>query len=133
MNYLTRQPNVLKACTKDGLYDELVGANEKLEVIRKALAKYLEKKRGPFARFYFLPDNDLLEILSEAKNPLLVQPHLTKIFDNVCQVAFNDKKEIYSMSDEAGEEVMFRDTVVTQSKGVEYWMKNVETEMRNAV
>jgi len=72
MGSILKQPNTLKTCLKEGLLDDLRDINEKLEIIRKALAAYLEKKRAQFSRFYFLADEDLLEILSEAKNPLMV-------------------------------------------------------------
>ena len=81
MNQISKNPNALRTCTKEGLLEELRDCNGKLEIIRKALSAYLEKKRSQFSRFYFLSDDDLLEILSEAKNPLKVQPHLMKIFE----------------------------------------------------
>lgn len=65
------------------LLETLIGMNTILEDIQKSLDMYLETKRHIFPRFYFLSNDDLLEILGQSRNPEAVQPHLKKCFDNI--------------------------------------------------
>ena len=55
-----------------GLLELLNEMNRKLEMIQRSLDMYLETKRQHFPRFYFISNDDLLEILGQAKNPVAV-------------------------------------------------------------
>ena len=113
---------VIEMCSQDGLLERLQEANKNLETIQRELRSYLEKKREKFARFYFLSDTDLLEILSQTKEPTAVQPHLKKVFENVHEVRFDDDKKILAMRSAEKEEVDVVKHVDPKKKNVEDWM-----------
>ena len=91
--------------------------NVHLEEIQKSLDMYLETKRNVFPRFYFLSNDDLLEILGQSKNPEAVQPHLKKCFDNIVRLKLHkvrDKNEASCMMSADGEEVDFQQAVLLE-------------------
>ena len=72
MTETQKNPNVLDACIADGRQDQLVGLFSQLEACQKSLSDYLETKRTSFPRFYFLSDDELLQILGTS-DPMAVQ------------------------------------------------------------
>ena len=135
------EPGVIKIAQTDGLLEQLVKANELLNEIQKGLNDYLETKRVFFPRFFFLGNDEMLEILSETKDPLKVQPHLSKIFEGISLLDFSKTLDILGMISAEGENVPFSYDEIGEKKinpqdsngQVEQWVKEVEIVMRKTV
>ena len=71
---------------KPGMLDRVGAMDAKLERIQKSLDQYLETKRMAFPRFYFVSDDDLLEILGQSRDPMAVQRHVYKNFEGFAKM-----------------------------------------------
>ncbi|XP_030837708.1 dynein heavy chain 2, axonemal [Strongylocentrotus purpuratus] len=134
MSRLHKDNNALRGTHHEGLLETLNEMNNKLEEIQKSLDMYLETKRQIFPRFYFLSNDDLLEILGQSKNPEAVQPHLKKCFDNIKtlkmhKMGITQKFEAQGMYSADGEYVEFGHPVLLEGP-VEAWLCDIERTMR---
>ncbi|XP_048653960.1 dynein axonemal heavy chain 2 isoform X2 [Marmota marmota marmota] len=135
MDRMNKDNNALRSTRHPGLLDKLIEMNTILEDIQKSLDMYLETKRHIFPRFYFLSNDDLLEILGQSRNPEAVQPHLKKCFDNIKLLKIQKiggsggKWEAVGMFSGDGEYVDFLHSVLLDGP-VESWLGDVERTMR---
>ena len=112
--------------------EQLKECNKLLEQVQKGLSEYLETKRISFPRFYFLSDDELLEILSQTKDPAAVQPHLRKCFESIYRVKFESDMRISTMYSAENEDVEFREKIYPDGN-VEDWMLEIERVMRESL
>ena len=107
--------------------------NLDLDRVQKGLKDYLEAKRAVFARFYFLSNDDLLEILSQTKDVEKVQSHLRKVFENMVELEFQPDKTITGMYSGEKEYIKSTNALDPKDKKVEDWMGEVEQMMYSTI
>lgn len=143
-----KNPLAISICTDTDLLKTLIKNNQQLEQIMLYLEAYLESKRVIFPRFYFLSNDELIEIIAQARNTRAVQPHMNKCFDAIWRIQFkNDDKEgnpltpdkedssptnIIAMISPEKEIVKFS-SQVKAAGNVEFWLTRVEKEMVNTL
>ncbi|NXM42418.1 DYH1 protein, partial [Gymnorhina tibicen] len=132
MKNANANPEVISLCPDTELLGKLQNCNKLLELVQKGLSDYLETKRAAFPRFYFLSDDELLEILSQTKDPTAVQPHLHKCFENIARLMFQEDLQITHMYSGEGEEVKLF-TPIYPTENVEDWLLEVEKSMKASV
>nr|XP_034190797.1 dynein heavy chain 6, axonemal [Osmia lignaria] len=136
-----KAPLAMPVATHPGLLDLLEENNKMLDEVLKCLEAYLETKRVAFPRFFFLSNDELLEILAQTKNPHAVQRHLQKCFDAIYRLEFATKEgdsnaepetvlttDIVAMISPEGERVPLGKGLRARGN-VEHWLARVEEAM----
>lgn len=97
--------------------------------MQKGLKDYLEKKCAFFCRFYFLSNDDLLEILSQTKEVRKVRAHLQKVFEGVADLDFRPDDTMWAVISPEKESIDLVKRVDPKDRGVEFWMAELERQM----
>ena len=130
--FLNEDSNAFRLFSKQNLLENLEQAVSLYEKIHLGLGEYLEKKRLFFPRFFFLSNDELLEILSETRDPLRVEPHLKKCFEGIRRLGFTDNKHVEAILSTESEEVKLVEEVIPEHANglVEIWLHEVELMMK---
>ncbi|CAF0783257.1 unnamed protein product [Rotaria sordida] len=133
MSEISFNPRLVIFAQRKDLSNMLKSMLDQLGRCQKALNELLEEKRSIFPRFYFIGDDDLLEILGQSTNPTVIQTHLKKLFAGIHTVQFDETNQnILGMRSLDGELVPLTKKIhITTS--VEEWLKELSKEMINTL
>ncbi|KAG2392323.1 hypothetical protein C9374_012575 [Naegleria lovaniensis] len=139
MKSLSDNKGIVAIAKRDGINILLTEMNAKLEQIQKQLDGYLELKRQEFPRFYFLSDDDLLQILGQSKDPNAMQRHLSNLFEGIKYLKIeksSDSRQFgffaKSFMSKEGEQIEFNHPVPLEGN-VEKWLSQVESSMKATI
>ena len=133
MKEVERDARVMSLAVQTTYKEKLRTILEQLDRCQKALNEFLEQKRDRFPRFYFISDDDLLEILGQSRNPQVIQSHLKKLFMGIHTVRFDKPQKFIN------EIVSFDGELVTLSAPVEIkdevedWLRLLDDEMQRTL
>ena len=107
MKKVAKSPLVMDVLNIANVQRQLERLADWLNKIQKALGEYLERERASFPRFYFVGDEDLLEIIGNSKNLPRLQKHFKKMFAGVHSVILDeDHSQVLGLASKEGEEVV---------------------------
>ena len=127
-------PIVINRCKQEGLLVMLTKYHKDLDHIQKSLEDYLQTKRKAFPRFYFLSNDELLKILSNTRQPRLVNDYLSKCFDGIKNVNFisESSNEIIELVSQENEVIKLSHTLFA-TENIEGWLNELEAAMFETV
>jgi dynein heavy chain 1 len=138
MRRVANKPAVVELLQVDNLQRQLERQDAAMALIQKALGEYLEKQRQVFPRFYFVNNDDLVEIIGNSNEPAKVVNHLSKMFAGISSIGIQEspsdpaKYESSRMISREGEEVKLF-APLNLSDSVKEWLCELEIGMRSTL
>lgn len=128
----------MQNCNNPELLVRLKRFNTTLESILRLLENYLIVKRVAFPRFSFLSNDELLEMFSNIKQPIMLQPYLRKVFDAITKIELVEPStfdvKVVSMTSSEPEKmpelVTFNDSILLSNmEKLEVWLSQILSKM----
>lgn len=141
MRRVSNRPYAMETLNIENLQRTLERLESMMVVIQRALGDYLARQRSDFSRFYFLGDDDLLEIIGNSGEPGKVIPHIGKMFAGISSLQPQSSKLpdgvvalFNAMISKDGEIVPLNNIIeVASKKSVKEWLKKLEDSMQNTL
>ncbi|KAF2838922.1 hypothetical protein M501DRAFT_1004768 [Patellaria atrata CBS 101060] len=134
MKKVSKSPFVLDVLAISGVQKSLERLADNLNKIQKALGEYLERERVSFPRFYFVGDEDLLEIIGNSNDTGRIAKHLRKMFAGLSGLRTDDNSLITGFTSKEGELVQLKKEVsLIKTPKINEWLAALEHSMKNTL
>lgn len=130
-----KSPLILDVINIPGIPQSIERLADLLNRVQTALGGYFEKERQNFARFYFIGDEDLLEIIGKSNDIVHVERHLSKMFAGIHSFVYDGENSVLTgVKSIEGETLEFSQPVsLIKTPNVVDWLKDVEEQAKVAV
>lgn len=135
MKKVSKSPYVMDVLNIPNLQKSLERLADLLSKIQKALGEYLERERAAFPRFYFVGDEDLLELIGNSRDVVRVQKHFRKMFAGLHSLRLSeDLATITGISSKEGETIALRKPIsFARNPKINDWLSALEQEMKQSL
>lgn len=130
-----KSPLILDVLNISGVQQSIERLADLLAKVQKALGEYYEQERQRFPRFYFIGDEDLLEIIGNSNDIYRVQKHLNKMFAGISGLVYDhENSTIDGVCSKEGEEVQFTTKInLIKVPNVVDWLIRLESEVKTSL
>ena len=129
-----KSPFVLDVLNISGVQKSLERLAELLNKIQKALGEYLERERISFPRFYFVGDEDLLEIIGNSNDTLRISKHFRKMFAGLSGLLIDEESTITGFTSKEGEQVQLKRPIsLVKIPKINDWLAALENNMKSSL
>jgi dynein heavy chain 1 len=134
-NKADQHVKVLQFTSQDKLLTNLEKIHRELSMVQRALGEFLETQRAKFPRFYFVGDDDLLDVIGNGKLAVHVAKHLKKMFCGISSLDVDKENGtvISAMGSPEFEVVPFVTPLDMDGVPVNEWLAMVESSMVTAL
>lgn len=135
MKKVYKQPYVLEVVAIPGVQTSLERLFELLGKIQKALGEYLEKERLSFPRFYFVGDEDLLEMIGNSNDTLRIAKHFKKMFAGISGLTMDGENSIITGFTSKEDEVvkLKKEISLAKTPRINDWLTLLESGMKSTL
>lgn len=132
---VNKSPYVHDVLNIPGVQKNLERLADLLNKIQKALGEYLERERMSFPRFYFVGDEDLLEMIGNSNDTLRIAKHFRKMFAGISGLLMNEDEPIITgFTSKEGEQVQLKRPIsLVRIPKINDWLAALETNMKSTL
>ncbi|CAN6639183.1 dynein heavy chain, cytoplasmic [Trichomonascus vanleenenianus] len=132
---VSKSPLVLDVLNIPNIQSSIERLLDLLNKVQKALGEYFEKERQRFARFYFIGDEDLLEIIGNSNDISRTEKHLSKMFSGISSFEIDQESSaIIAVRSKEGEVLKLSSPVsLVKTPNVVDWLKLLEEQAKLAI
>ncbi|KAI1853296.1 hypothetical protein JX266_002002 [Neoarthrinium moseri] len=131
MKAVTKKPMVLEVLRIRDIQSNLEKVLEGLGAVASGLEQYLEKERASFPRFYFVGNEDLLEMIGNSNDTMRITKHFKKMFAGINSLIMDDNGIISGFTSKEGEVVTLKKEIsLVKVPRINDWLSLLETGMK---
>ena len=128
---VNKSPFVLDVLNIAGVQKTLERLAELLNKIQKALGEYLERERISFPRFYFVGDEDLLEMIGNSNDTMRIAKHFRKMFAGLSGLLMEQEGMITGITSKEGEILQLRKHIsLAKVPKINDWLAALESNIK---
>ncbi|XP_055534643.1 cytoplasmic dynein 2 heavy chain 1 [Wyeomyia smithii] len=133
MKEIADDPKVVSVNKINNVLSIIETLQSQISRCQNALSSFITTKRNAFSRFYFLSDDDLLEILGQSMKEAIIQKHIRKLFPGIYRLVIeNDGSRIVAFCSEEGDQLQLTNPI-SISPVIEDWLSVLVAEIKNAL